>query len=265
MKKYLALVLGVLFVLSFAASAFAIHAEIPSETQAVVSAQDIQITLGGEIRVRGWYIGNDGDGSFAVVDNDSGNVEHMPTIDHDGDIHCYSHHGTPYSPMTHVGADTSATTYYDQRVRLFVDAKLSPNLSGRVALETGNGQTDVYNWGNFNSKPTTMSILESWIMYTGLWPPWFPFRRQGRSYASGSSVIGQFFDHTKFGDDAIVFFMDPTKELHVSLIDIKFSGDGSGSPLNIPLLGLDNFSSGSTSSYSDDLDGYVAALAYKAR
>ena len=65
MKKYLALVLGVLFVLSFAASAFAIHAEIPSETQAVVSAQDIQIKLSGEIRVRGYYLGNLGSGTFA--------------------------------------------------------------------------------------------------------------------------------------------------------------------------------------------------------
>jgi len=37
MKKYLALALGVLFTLGFAASAFAIHAEIPAETQAVVA------------------------------------------------------------------------------------------------------------------------------------------------------------------------------------------------------------------------------------
>src|SRR4030042_2228903 len=58
LKKYLALILGVLFVLSFAASAFAIHAEIPSETQAAVAKGSTQITLGGEIRVRGWYRDN---------------------------------------------------------------------------------------------------------------------------------------------------------------------------------------------------------------
>ncbi len=58
MKKYLALILGVLFVLSFAASAFAIHAEIPSETQAVVAKGSTQITLGGEIRTRGWWQDN---------------------------------------------------------------------------------------------------------------------------------------------------------------------------------------------------------------
>ena len=42
-------------VLGLAATAFAIHAEIPAETQAVVSAANIQITLGGEIRTRGWW------------------------------------------------------------------------------------------------------------------------------------------------------------------------------------------------------------------
>jgi hypothetical protein len=58
LKKYLALMLGVLFVLSFAASAFAIHAEIPSETQAVVAKGGTQITLGGELRTRGWWKDN---------------------------------------------------------------------------------------------------------------------------------------------------------------------------------------------------------------
>src|SRR4030066_2142394 len=58
LKKYLALILGVLFVLSFAASAFAIHAEIPAETQAIVAKGSTQITLGGELRTRGWYRDN---------------------------------------------------------------------------------------------------------------------------------------------------------------------------------------------------------------
>src|SRR5512135_638050 len=60
LKKFLAVILGALFVLSFAASAFAIHAEIPSDTQAVVAPGATQITLGGELRVRGWYTDNIG-------------------------------------------------------------------------------------------------------------------------------------------------------------------------------------------------------------
>src|SRR5512135_316502 len=61
LKKFLAIILGAIFVLSFAASAFAIHAEIPSETQAVVAKGATQITIDGELRVRGWYEKNIGD------------------------------------------------------------------------------------------------------------------------------------------------------------------------------------------------------------
>lgn len=52
MKKSLALLLGTLFVVVLSASAFAINAEIPSDTQAVVAKSPAQVTIGGEIRVR---------------------------------------------------------------------------------------------------------------------------------------------------------------------------------------------------------------------
>jgi hypothetical protein len=54
----------------------------------------------------------------------------------------------------------------------------------------------------------------------------------------------QFLDHTKFGDDAVVFFMDPTKEMHIGLLTTKFS-------------------EGVTSTNSDDINGYVALVTYK--
>jgi hypothetical protein len=57
-KKSLAIILGTLFVLSLAANAFAIVAEIPSETQGVVAAGGAQITLSGELSVRGWWVNN---------------------------------------------------------------------------------------------------------------------------------------------------------------------------------------------------------------
>ena len=53
MKKYIAIIAAMLFVLGFAASAFAIHAEIPAETSAIVVKGDSTVTLGGEIRMRG--------------------------------------------------------------------------------------------------------------------------------------------------------------------------------------------------------------------
>jgi hypothetical protein len=209
-KKIFVTLAAVLFVLSFAVSAFAIHAEIPAETQSVVAKGATQITLGGEIRFRGWYNNN---------------------------------LGTPHSSaVTGVPQDGNSKGYYDGRVRLNVDAQVTPNVQGYVQLETATS-SDVYTWGNFNSKPTTMSILQAWILYkgTGLF-----------GFNSGLKVghmplklsEGQFFDHTKFGDDAIVFFMDPNKQVHIGLLTIKFSEALSG----------DN---------TDDTDGYVGLMTYK--
>lgn len=52
MKKSLSLLLSTLFVFVLSASAFAINAEIPSDTQAVVAKSPTQVTVSGEIRVR---------------------------------------------------------------------------------------------------------------------------------------------------------------------------------------------------------------------
>lgn len=52
MKKSLSLLLSTLFVFVLSASAFAINAEIPSDTQAVVAKSPAQVTVSGEIRVR---------------------------------------------------------------------------------------------------------------------------------------------------------------------------------------------------------------------
>ena len=204
MKKYLAIILGALFVLSFAANAFAIHAEVPSETQAVVATGATQITLGGELRTRGWY-----------QDNITG---------------------------AKLPLDSSSHAWYDERIRLHVDAQVSPNVQGFLQLESGS-TSDVYTWGNFNAKPTSLSVLQAWILYKGSGLFGFP---SGLKIGHMPLALGekQFFDHTKFGDDAIVFFMDPTKELHVGLLTIKF-GEGDK---------LDN---------TDDLDGYVALAVYK--
>jgi len=210
LKKYLALILSVLFVLSFAASAFAIHAEIPSETQAVVSTGATQITLGGELRVRGWWKDN----------------------------------------ITSVGnlpLDANSQSYYDERVRLSLDATVAPGIKGFVMVETNSGdntsQSDVYTWGSFNQKPNSMNINEAWLMYSG--SGLFGFN-SGLKIGHMPLALGQkeFFDHTKFGDDAIVFFMSPTKQIEAALLTIKFA-------------------EGFKSENSDDLDGYVGLLTYK--
>jgi len=231
LKKYLAIILGALFVLSFAASAFAIHAEIPSETQAVVAAGTTQINLSGELRVRGWYGKN-----IANVGNSSEGFNGIP-------------------------AEKNSAAWYDERVRLSVDAKISPNIEGMVQLESGTNEQDNYTWGNFNSKPAQLSILQAWMLYSGSGLFGFP---AGLKVGHMPLALGQkeFFDHTKFGDDAIVAFLLPSKELEIDLLTIKFAGDGANSnvytfqPLTLNYTGnkYDNTS---------DLDGYVGIITYK--
>lgn len=224
MKKFLAIILGAIFVLSFAASAFAIHAEIPSETQAVVAKGATQITIDGELRVRGWYEKNINYGSVVVSNPLTGGANGFAV----------------HSP---------SEAWYDQRVRLSIDAKVTPNVEGYVQLESGSANNDLFTWGgnqtrgDFNSKMGTMDVLQAWILYTGQGLFGFP---AGLKIGHMPLALGEkeFFDHTKFGDDAIVFFMDPTKELHIALLTVKFlEGDK-----------FDNH---------DDLDGYVGLAVYK--
>jgi hypothetical protein len=211
-KRYLALVAGLIFVLGFTAVAFAIHAEIPSETQAVVAKGTTQITLGGEIRARGEY---------KEVDFDN---------------------------------DTPGDSYYDSRVRLSVDAQVTPNTEGFVQVEAGNGDTkDNYTWGDGNNgakgiygvgnaKRGSFNILQAWILHKGEGLLGVP---AGVKVGHMPLALGNklFFDHTKFGDDAIVFFVDPTKELHIGLLTAKFR-------------------EGATND-ADDADAYVGLFNYK--
>lgn len=287
MKKTFAVIAAVLFVLSFAASAFAIHAEIPAETQAVVAKSATQITLGGEIRVRGWYTNNLGDAVASHTDlRHFANTQVEDYIPHFnnvfvGLVNVPAHNDvvTVTKKFAKYGVESQSKAWYDQRVRLYVDAKVSDNVQGFVQLETGTADqpgkgdyltstADKYFWGNFNAKPnTSMGILEAWILYkgTGLF-----------GFNSGLKIghmplklgEGQFFDHTQLGDDAIVFFMDPMKQMHIGLLTIKFAGD-EGQTLNVPLLGITSSGPGSglqngvRADNTDDLDGYVALMTYK--
>jgi len=215
-KKTIAILSTVVLVLGFAASAFAIHAEIPAETQAVVAKGTTQIVLGGEVRVRGWYKKNLTGG---------------------------------------LGQDSKSYAYYDQRVRLSVDAKISPNVQAFVQLEsegTGFDNTnDNYTWGTSNgnsgfgnAKPTAdPDFLQAWILYTGQGLFGVPAGLK-IGHMPLKLAYGQFFDHTQYGDDALVFFVDPNKDMHIGLLTIK----------------LAEFT---TTDNTNDLDAYVALMTYK--
>lgn len=220
MKKYLVLVLGMVFILGFTASAFALHAEIPSETQAMVAKGTTQVTMGGELRVRGWYLKN------------ANGVRRAQSVPVDG----------------------NSQSWYDQRVRLSLNIEASKNTSGFIHLESNPGSSttsDVYTWGSLNQKASgtgysDLNFLEAWILYKGT----------GLGFPAGLKIghmplaLGekQFLDHTKFGDDAIVFFMDPTKQLHVGLLTTKFSEGSTALRAN---------------GNSSDINGYVALATYK--
>jgi len=202
-KNYLALFLGVLLLLGFAASAFAIHAEIPSESQAVVATGSTQITIGGEVRTRCNFSNN-------TTDFNSNDPDHVSDC--------------------------------DERVRLSIEAKISPNTIGMIQLESTNENTasksqDYNFWGNYgsnnnasaatglynagNDKHSAMSILQSWIQYsgTGLFGVPAGVKVGHMPLALGN---GLFFDHSKFGDDAILFFLDPVQDFHMVALDAKF-------------------------------------------
>ncbi|MCL4475383.1 MAG: alginate export family protein [Nitrospirae bacterium] len=216
MKKYLALILGAVFVLGFAASAFAIHAEIPAETQAIVAKGQTQITIGGDLRVRGEFQQNTSDLSDDKADHNS---------------------------------------YYDQRIRLSITADVTKNTQGYILIEGGGGKTSAnWNWGTDSgskgiypfgdAKRGDLNLLEAWILHKGSGLLGIP---AGIKIGHMPLALGNklFFDHTLYGDDAIVLFADPTKELHIGLLTAKF------------VEGV--------VTKNDDSNGYVGLFAYKTK
>jgi hypothetical protein len=199
-RKYLIVALAAMFVLGFAASSFAIHAEIPSETQAVVGTGMTQITIGGEVRVRGDWRQNVGDFDSGVTSS----------------------------------ANSSDVKFYDERVRLSVEAKVTPNTTGYIQLETASastteGRPDYDFWGSVqsvnqtgtrgsvqigNNKEGTMSILQAWILHQGSGLLGVPALVK-IGHMPITIGTGLFYDHSYQGDDAILLGVDPIKGLHI--------------------------------------------------
>jgi hypothetical protein len=122
---------------------------------------------------------------------------------------------------------------YDERVRLGVKATVSPNTFAYIQLESGSGSTDTFTWGSFNSKQGSMDIRQAYI--SANLGKVATLKAGHMLLALGNNL---FFDHTKYGDDAI-------------LLSIP-AGDGELTLLDIKLVENDTTS-------NDDIDGYVAA------
>lgn len=207
MRKYLAVFLGVIFILSFAVTAFAIDKPKATEPEVLPVVGKSEIMLGGELRARGWYLDN----------NASGN---LPSA-------------------------TDSQAWYDFRVRLNVQANVTSNTMGFVQLETSTessgvlGRTsDWYYWGSLNQKPPAgLTLRQAYIQHKGSGLLGVPV---GIKVGHMLLALGekQFLDHTKYGDDAILLWTDPTKELHIGAVIAKAN-------------------EGSASNHGDDIDAYI--------
>ncbi len=195
----------ILCILVFPAMASDLSTEIKAETQAITTEEGPQITIGGEMRMRGRYTDN-------ISTTESEPIE------------------------------TDSYAWYDSRIRLFVDAKVSPGLQGYLMLESGSGTKANYDWGTLNSKQLSLSIIEAWILYKGSGLLGVPAGiKIGHMFLSLGER--QFLDHTKFGDDAIVFFIDPNAKTHIELLTVKFR-------------------EGEFAVNTDDFDAYIGSLLY---
>ncbi|MCL5022111.1 MAG: alginate export family protein [Nitrospirae bacterium] len=221
MKKFLVILLGAVFVLGFAASAFAIHAEIPAGTAAVVT-KGVEITLGGYVRERGFFENNTSD-----LNDDK--------ADH--------------------------TSLWETSVVLSLDAKITPNTQAKITIrdtKNSNGDDDM-TWGSgggddrgiylaggnaLGFQANTLQFIEAWIMHSGSGLLGIP---AGIKVGHMPLALGNklFFSHTKNGDDALVLFANPIKELEVDLLNVKFR-------------------EGNTK-LNDDADAYVGLFNYRTK
>jgi predicted porin len=214
-KKFLAVIVGALFVFCFSAAAFAVAPDIADE--AVVAKGPTKITLGGKILIRGWYFDN--------VSGISGNNV--------------------------VPVDGQSDAFYSTNVNLMLDAQVSDGLRGMIEFETsrdGSANSGLYYWGDrgrgYDSKPNAdILIRQAWIQYVGTGLIGIPL---GIKIGHMPISLGEkiFLNNERFGDDAILVWADPMKELHIAAGTVKLN-------------------EGDVLSHSDDLDGYVLLATYQ--
>lgn len=197
MKKYLAILSAIIFVLCFSIAAYAMDAP--------------EITLGGKIITKGWYIKN--------AD---------PTND--------------FMPV-----DTDSEAFWHSNVNLTVDAKVDDNVRGMVEIETASGtsrNSGLWYWGNYDTKPDAqLRIRQAWIQYTGSGLFGIP---AGLKIGHMPISLGEkiFLNNERFGNDALLVWIDPVKELHLA-------------------AGVTKLNEGDIYNHFDDLDGYVLIGTYK--
>jgi hypothetical protein len=208
LRKYAFIVLSVFLLLAFTT---------------LVYAEEPQIKLGGNIMVRGWYVNN-----ATAIWTISPYSNAVPGDKYD----------TGYDLTGNNTAHDIA--FWTEDLSLTLDAKVSDNVQGFIELEIAEGygieaarmggiflagdpQSGSYLWGNYESKPRTdMKLRQAWIQYTGSGLFGVP---SGMKIGHQLLTLGekQFLNHERFGDDALVLFVNPTKELSLAAVDAKLN------------------------------------------
>ncbi|WP_353684679.1 alginate export family protein [Thermodesulfovibrio sp. 3907-1M] len=254
MKKYATILAVLVLLLGLAALSYAAPAEIPSDTTAVIAKGKTQITLGGELRFRGLYGSN-----LAVKDEGYYDTKTTWYLD--------PTNGQPKSTTTFT--QNKNTSYYDYRVRLNLEAKVSPNTTGYVEVEsnkTTDNSSENVTWGSGTKGPkgnypfgnwhdeSNLYIRQAWIQYQGSGLLGVP-----AGFKVGRQLIklgyGLFFDHSYYGDDAILVFVQPLKELTIAAHTIKFYE-------GYPFLNDDSTAYGILAAYAGKGFGLSADITY---
>jgi hypothetical protein len=207
-KKFFVFAVALL-VLGFAASSFAIQAEIPADTTAAIAKGGTQVTIGGEIRTRAFTRQNTADFNRNVATSTSG--------------------------VSSTQFGTGEAQAYDFRVRLSVEAKMSPNTIGFIQMEAGGGGDNTVENTAFGSegckglggtfkcgdvKANEFRVLQAWIQHSGSGLFGIPaYVKVGHQ----PITIGQgvFYRHDLYNDDAIVVGITPIKGLDITAVTVK--------------------------------------------
>ncbi len=277
MKKTLVVILSVLLVLGLSVSAFALHQSTQTEYEPGVASNDgVKLTLGGQLRVRGeirentWDRNDDNadrsaaydarvrillkaqtsNNTYGVIELESGQCSDVST----GQTSNIG--GTDVEmilPCAGIRGEDSTGTYINVPYYVDVNSDVSDSYTwGRAP----SGATGIYQEGN--SKRGDLRVRQAYIVHQGKALGMLTGIKAGHMLLALGE--GLFFDHTNYGDDAIVVWSEipgSSGEISFSMVKLAEGNTRAGAfGPNINLTG----SGGSLNAEADDANAYVLAV-----
>jgi hypothetical protein len=188
------------------------QAEIPADTTAAIAKGGTQVTIGGEVRMRAFDRQNTNDFDKNRASSSSG-------------------------ALGSATQGTGEAMAYDFRVRLSVEAKMSPNTIGFIQMEAGGGGDNTVENTAFGSegckslggtfkcgdvKANEFRILQAWIQHSGSGlfgvPAYIKVGHQPITIGAGI-----FFRQDLYNSDAIVLGISPVMGLDLTAVTVKLA------------------------------------------